>query len=77
MKLGVGLRNTLRSLAAAERTWTITMTDEYYVAARKLQKHGLVYFEPRYLKRGKYRGELNGYDIVVTPSGKAVLDYDE
>ena len=66
------LAEALRSLSAGP-TWTITMVDDYYAKALKLEKLGLVEFKPRFLKRGKYRGQLNGYDVVVTAAGRRAL----
>lgn len=73
MTLTKTLKTALRQLAAAEKTWTITMVDSYYQAASKLEKLGLVRFEPRLIQRGKYRGGPNGYDVVVTSAGKVAL----
>ncbi len=67
------LANALRSLAAAESTWTITMVDDYYKSALKLEELGLVHFKPRVRTRGKFAGQPNGYDVRVTAAGKKEL----
>lgn len=67
------LANALRSLAAAESTWTITMVDDYYKSALKLEELGLVRFKPRVRTRGRFAGLPNGYDVVVTAEGKAAV----
>lgn len=66
------LAEALRTLAAGP-TWTITMVDDYYTSALKLKKLGLVEFKPRFIKRGKYRGQPNGFDVVVTAAGTRAL----
>lgn len=66
------LAEALRSLAAGP-TWTITMVDDYYTKALKLEKLGLVKFKPRLRARGKYRGQPYGYDVVVTTAGMKLL----
>lgn len=63
------LTQALRSLAAAESTWTITMVKDYYVATLKLEQLGLVTFKPRLVQHG----ETNGHDVVVTTAGKQHL----
>jgi hypothetical protein len=73
MKLTKALKSALRQLDAMGKTWTITMVDDYYVKARTLEKLGFVEFMPRFHKRGKYRGQPNGYDVAVTSEGKAAL----
>lgn len=70
------LWEALRQLAAARSTWTLTMIDTYFQAAQRLEKLGLVEFRPRYVQRGKYRGEGNGHDVVVTRVGRALLRED-
>lgn len=62
------LAEALRTLAAGP-TWTITMVDDYYASALKLKKLGFVEFKPRYVKRGKYHGQPNGFDVIVTAAG--------
>lgn len=73
MKLTQPLKEALRQIAAVDGTWTITMAESYYQAARKLEKLGLVEFKPRYVKRGKFRGQPNGYVVIATTVGKALL----
>jgi hypothetical protein len=67
------LAEALRTLSAGP-TWTITMVDNYYASALKLKKLGLVEFKPRFIKRGKFRGQPNGYDVVVTAAGRRALE---
>lgn len=75
MILPKALREALRQLGSGP-TWTITMVEAYYQAALKLEKLGLVKFKPRYVQRGKFRGMLNGYDVVVRRAGRALLQKD-
>lgn len=49
------------------------MVDDYYQDALRLEKLGLVRFEPRLKQRGKFRGQPNGYDVHVTPAGLDAL----
>ena len=67
------LAEALRTPAAGP-TWTITMANDYYASALKLKKLGLVAFKPRVVKRGKYRGQPNGFDVVVTAAGQLALE---
>lgn len=67
------LTHALRSLIAAESTWTITMTKDDYVTALELEQLGLVKFKPRLVQHGKFSGLPNGHDVVVTPAGKQHL----
>ena len=53
--------------------WLFTMVDSYYQAALKLEKLGLVEFKPRHSKRGKFRGQSNGYAVIATPVGRTLL----
>lgn len=71
--LAKGLREALRQLGASGTTWTMTMVDTYYQDALKLEKLGLVQFQPRFVQRGKFRGEVNGHDVIVSPAGNALL----
>lgn len=73
MILTRALWEALLQLAAVPSTWTITMVDTYYSAACKLEKLGLVEFRPRYVQRGKYRGMPNGYDVIASRAGRALL----
>jgi len=67
------LLDALQRLALMEATWTISMVDSYYQQALKLRALGLVEFKPRYVRRSKYRGQPNGYDVVMTPAGMQSL----
>jgi hypothetical protein len=74
MKLVKVLQLSLRQLHAAECSWTVDMDGELLRGARKLEKLGLVRFVPCYTgqrAKGHCRGRLNGYNVMLTPLGKA------
>ena len=71
-KLTKTLAGALKMLSSGP-TWTITMVPAYYASAVKLQDLGLVEFRPRLVKRGKYRGQPDGYDVVLTAAGTQAL----
>ena len=76
MKLVKTAQDALRQLNAAGSSWTSAMDETLREAALKLEKLRLVKLLPRYTgqrTRGQCRGRLNGYDVVLTDAGKALL----
>ena len=75
MKLVKTLQASLRQLSTGI-SWTVEMDDTIYQASLKLEKLGLVKLRPCYTglrARGQCRGRLNGYDVVLTDAGNALL----
>jgi len=76
VKLAKSLHAVLAQLDEAGCTWTKALEDSHNQAALKLEKLGLVKLRPCYTgqrARGACRGRLDGYDVMVTPAGKALL----
>ncbi len=76
-KLPKYLLHYLDQIAKADKTWTITMTEDYAKAATRLQDLGLVSLIPRLARGGRFKGmHTRGSDYVVTPEGRELLARD-
>lgn len=68
-RLPARLLRALDGLSRAGSTWSITMADDYYRDAAKLESLGLV----RFVRRLNRRGQPDGHDVVLTADGKVYL----
>ena len=76
MKLTKALQASLSQLGSARFPSTAEMDDQPHKDVLKLETLGLVRLVPRCMRpreRGKCRGRLIGYDVLLTPAGKALL----